>query len=188
MNFIKHRLFVRPRAALLLALPLAALAGCNATVNTRWAESQDSAEAWQTTMAHIPIDGHGAIPGESADQTVNRVTDGTTMAAFDAAHSGQSPLEQSRRIELYVDADKLPQTESYCAVTPALESVTGKNDAAQVVGALCDGPRLVATEVVHLDSRGFPVAQVPQAVEKFKSKLLDGLASDPRQVPGQYEY
>ncbi len=188
MSFIKHRLFARPRVALLLALPLVALAGCNATVNTRWAESQDSAEAWQTTMTHIPIDVHGAIPGESVDQTVNRVTDGTTMAAFDGAHSGQTPLEQAPRIELYVDADKLPQTESYCAVTPTLESVNGKKDAAQVVGALCDGPRLVATEVVHLDSRDLPVAEVSQAVAKFKSRLLDGLASDPRQVPGQYEY
>lgn len=188
MNFSKHRLGVRPRVALLLALPLVALAGCNATVNTRWAETQDSAEAWQDTMTHIPIDVHGTIPGESADQTVNRVTDGTTMASFDAAHRGQAPLEQSRRIELYVDADTLPRSDSYCAVAPMLESINDQRDAAQVVGALCDGPRLVATEVVHLDSRDFPVAQMPQALEKFKSKLLDGLAADPRQIPSQYEY
>ncbi len=139
-------------------------------------------------MTHIPIDVHGAIPGESADQTVNQVTDGTTMATFDTAHRGRLSLEQSPRIELYVDADQLPQADSYCAAAPLLESVNNQKNDPQVVGALCDGPRLVATEVVHLDSRNFPVAQLPLAVEKFKSKLLDGLAADPYQVPDQYEY
>lgn len=188
MNFIKQRISLRPRAALLLVLPMAALAGCNATVDTRWAERQDSVEAWQTTMTHIPIDVHGTIPGDSAEQTLKQVSDGTTTAAFDATHIGQSPLEQSRRIELYVDSHQLPQADSYCAAEPILQSVNSRSNGAQVVGALCDGPRLVATEVVQLDSRGAQVAQVPKAVDLFKSKLLDGLAADAYQAPDQYEY
>jgi hypothetical protein len=187
MQIFKNRSSFRTKAALLLALPMAALAGCQATVNTRWAEHQDSPEAWQETMTNIPIDVHGAVPGNNTIETVSLVAGGTTSATFGASHPGQTSLDQSRRIELYVNSDKVPAGDSYCAVAPALQSADGKNGT-EVVGALCDGPRLVAVEMVHLDPRQFAVAQVPQAVDMFKAKLLDGLAADPNQVPNQYEY
>jgi hypothetical protein len=182
MYIIKNRLSFRSKAAFLLVLPVA-LAACQTTVNTRWASNQDSAEAWQTTMTTIPIDVHGAIPGDTTVQTATLVNGGTTMAAFDAAHAGQASLERSRRIELYVDTDKLPASNSYCAAEPSLESVQNAKGGAEVVGALCDGPRLVATEVVHLDSRNADIARVPQGIDMFKSKLLDGLVAATNQTP-----
>jgi hypothetical protein len=187
MQILKSHLSFRARAGLIIALPMAALAGCQATVNTRWAEPQDSADAWQATMTNIPIDIHGTLPGDSVGLTTNLMGGGTTKDAFNATHPGQEPLEQLRRIELYVNADRLPVRNSYCDAAPSLQSAEGKR-APEMVGALCDGSRLVATEVIHLDSRQSSGVQAPQVIDMFKARLLDGLAADPGQAPYQYEY
>lgn len=168
----------------LMLLPLAfAMAGCQGTLHTRWAEQADTYDRWAPQMATLPVEVHGTIPGLSHAETVAHIPQGTTARRFSAEQPTAPGLTVAPRVVLYVGGDTLPTNSSYCSASPELRSVHHHKDDVMLAAALCDGPRLIdrSRRVVNADH--LSAADLDTTIKSVESQLLFGLTVSQAQTP-----
>ena len=164
---------VRPMTLLCLAAILAS--GC-ATVEQPL--SNDDPAAWASRIQSLPVDVHGAIPGQTSAQTMAAMgVTGRVGAAFQ--NNGVS-LYAMPRVVVYVGDSSVPARDQYCELKPTLNPAAFIPKSGVVVrSALCDGPRPVAYARMILAEANPSPATVAQAIERLKSDLWLSLPRPP---------
>lgn len=177
------------KAGLLVGL-LATLGmtGCAGTLDTRWAKGRDSTDAWSARMATLPIDVHGQLPGQDAQQSIASIPGGTTAALYAQTHLQAPVLDTHKRIELYLGQGQLSGGDSYCAARPMLSEAEPARHGVLLTAALCDGSRLVETDRLDVKDYDLDQTRVADTIAGLKTKLLFGLETSVAQQPTQYEY
>lgn len=168
----------------MMLLPLAfAMAGCQGTLHTRWAQQADTYDYWAPQIAALPIEVHGAAPGLSHAETVARIPQGTTATRFTAKQPANPSLAAMPRVVLYVGGDTIPTDHSYCSTTPDMRAADNGKHGVMLAAALCDGPRLIdrSRRVVSVDHLG--ARQLRATVKSLESHLLFGLTVSQAQTP-----
>lgn len=170
----KRNQFGRKLLSLLALLPIL-LAGCESTVNARWANQSDSPDVWQAAMADIPLNIHNAGIAAQGPK------------GYLATQHVAERLQDQTRLELYIGGNGLPSNQTYCTARPALQPVKSGHGDILMAGALCSGDRLVATEHIYVAMNDISTGKFAQTLEKFKKRLVAGLAEVPY-CPNQIDY
>jgi hypothetical protein len=173
------------RGALTVVLVIAVgarLAGCQGTIHDRWARESDSVDTWTPKLGNIPIDVRGAVPGTDAEQTLERIPNGTDGAKY-AKAGNAGTLLAAQRIVLYVGGNTLPINSTYCDATPKMRTVTIPADKVMMGVALCDGPRVVVTARREFALSAVMDKTMSHTIAELKYRLIFALSMSPSQIP-----
>lgn len=186
---MKHVPFqIAKKAGLAMSVPMVLmLAGCQGTIHTRWVEQSDSYDYWSPRMAALPIDVHGAFPGATHVETVERIALGTTANDYAARHPTALGLEAQPRIVLYVGGDQLPTDASYCSAHPVMRTADESRNDIMIASALCDGPRLVVRSRREVAADRVSTTWISSTMSSVKSHLLYGLTVSQAQQPTEQD-
>lgn len=144
-----------------------ALAGCHATVDARWASSNDTVDHWKKAMPTLPVEVRGALPDATNEQIAQAIPNATTV--------GTSGLTAPRLVVELGNGEK-PRDDAYCAA-PAKDSATsGAQARVSMTLTICDGTRLVASSRTPIDPAKTPVSALSQRVNSLKKLALIGIA------------
>jgi hypothetical protein len=158
------------------------LAGCQGTIHDRWARESDSVDTWTPKFENIPIDVHGAVPGTDAQQTLERIPNGTDDAKY-AKAGNAGTLLAAQRIVLYVGGNTLPINSTYCNATPTMRTVRIPADKVMMGVAFCDGPRLVVTARREFALSAVMDKSMSHTIAELKYRLIFALSMSPSQIP-----
>lgn len=174
-------------SAIVLAIALGSLSGCQENLHTHWASPDDSASRWSASMPGMPIDVHSRDPSAASPDAIAHIPNATTADLFAQAHSGTQQLSQQPRVVLYIGGDQLPTSESFCTAEPALQAAHGASEGVLFGGAICDGPRLVDTVQRTFKPDELAGDGLARAVDNVKSQLLFGLSVRQSKPPADSE-
>jgi hypothetical protein len=169
----------RSKAAPMALLSLVAVlaAGC-ATGPGRVAQAQasDEPDEWATRIRSLPVEIHGAVPGETASQTIAAIGHGVAQqAGAEFQHTGLS-LYALPRVVVYVGGSSAPARDQYCALQPNTERpVPVPKNGVVVRSELCDGPRPVAYARMTLAEANPSAATMAQGIKRLESSLVGSL-------------
>ena len=169
----------RPGALLSLVVLLAS--GCAAGPRPQ-AFADDPPEDWAARIQSLPVEVHGAVPGESAAQTVAAIHHGVAQPeAAEFRHTGLS-LYSLPRVVVYIGGTSGPSRDGYCALpADTNRPVSAAKDGVILRGGLCDGPRPVAYARITVAEGHSNPATLDRAVERLESHLVAGLTpSEPQ--------
>ncbi|AIF48211.1 hypothetical protein HY57_13600 [Dyella japonica A8] len=145
------------------------LTGCHATVDARWANSDDTVDHWKKAMPSLPVEVRGALPGATNQQIAQVIPNAKTM-------DGSAGTLVSPRLVVELGEPAKPRDDAYCA-KPAPAVATGGSPAQQTMTlTICDGARLVATSSKPLDVAHTPVSELPKRLDSLKKLALIGIA------------
>lgn len=146
--------------------------------------ADDHPDDWAARIGSLPVEVHGAVPGESAAQTAAAIDHGVAQPDYaEFQHSGLD-LYALPRVVLYIGGTSAPPRDGYCAWQPDTDrTVSVAKDGVVLRGGLCDGPRSVAYARGTLADPNSNVAALDRAVERLKSNLVASLPSPDPQPP-----
>jgi hypothetical protein len=166
-----------PLTALACAAATLLLAGCHATVDARWANSDDTVDHWKKAMPNLPVEVRGALPEATSQQIAQAISSAKTTEANPA----------SERLVVELSQAEEPRDDTYCA-QPGKRAATGGSQAPTAITlAICDGARLVATSGTSLDPAKTTVSTLAKRVDSLKKLALIGIArsqTDAYQIQG----
>jgi hypothetical protein len=141
MSGLLRRLIASAVVPVGVAAPLA-LGGCTAptTILSNANPSRAPAAAWEDYQS-LPVDVHGAAPGHSKAELAALFP--RYQTAHYAALGGLPPARPQRRMVLYVNPAYMPGPSQLCDGAAHFPRGTQDGQSAYVVGALCDGTRLI---------------------------------------------
>jgi hypothetical protein len=138
--------------------------------------ADDHPEDWASRVAALPVEIHGAMPGETAAQTAATIDHGTADQA--GAKSGTSGLSlyAMPRVVVYIGGAVAPARDQYCTLDPDTNrSVVDPKNALVVRSELCDGPRAVAYTRITLPEANPTAHDLARSMERIKSDLVRSL-------------
>jgi hypothetical protein len=158
---------------------IAALAGCHATVEAKWATTDDTVYRWEKAAPNLPIEVRGQLPGATHAQIVQALPHALPVNTADDMASGAARNTQSERwvVEL---GDAVKPDNTYCS-QPARSAPGSAAAPLALTVALCDGHRLVATSQSPLDANKASVGDLPRKINRLKNLTLIGIARSPAQ-------
>lgn len=177
----------RPNAAAMALVSLVAVlaAGC-ATGPGRVAQAQSSDEPdeWASRIKSLPVEIHGAVPGETAAQTIAAIGHGVgQQAGAEFQHTGLS-LYALPRVVVYVGGSSAPARDQYCALEPNTDRAVAVAKSGVVVRSeLCDGPRPVAYARMTLAEANPSAATLAQGIAHLESSMVHSLPPPEPPIP-----
>ena len=173
---------LRPPLLLACAMTVTTvLAGCHATVDARWATTDDTVDHWKKAVPNLPIEVRGQLPNASNEQIAHAIPNAIraqSMASTGINHSVDDPAP---RLVVEVGSDVSPHDDAYCAKPSKdqMNATTGAPLALTVT--LCDGTRLVASSRSPLNPNKASVTDLPRQIDRLKNLTLIGIARSPAQ-------
>lgn len=156
------------------------LTGCHATVDARWASSDDTVDHWKKAMPNLPVEVRGALPGATDAQIAQAIPNARVMSAHDAGLT-------TARLVVEVGQRATPRDDAYCA-TPIPAATSASTSAQQTMTlTICDGARLVATSSQPIDPARAPAPELASRVASLKKLALIGISreqTDAYQIQG----
>ncbi|QNK01453.1 hypothetical protein [Dyella telluris] len=147
------------------------LTGCHATVDARWASSDDTVDHWKKAMPNLPVEVRGALPGTTHEQIAQAIPNAKVMSTHDV-----DPTAARLVVELGQRAT--PRDDAYCAA-PASAIAAGNAPAQQTMTlTICDGARLVATSSRPIDPAKASVPELASRVASLKKLALIGISRE----------
>jgi hypothetical protein len=180
---IQSRLGVRALALLSVAAALAAGCATNPPRVER-AVAADHPADWASRIRSLPVEVHGAVPGETGAQTIAAIDHGTVnQAGAEFGKSGLS-LYAMPRVVVYIGGAAAPARDQYCSLEPNMSrSVPAPKNALILRSELCDGPRAVAYARITLPEVNPTAAAVAGGIEQIKSDLVQSLPLPEPELP-----
>nr|WP_199040659.1 hypothetical protein [Dyella sp. ASV24] len=142
------------------------LAGCHATVDARWANSDDTVDHWKKAMPSLPIEVRGALPDATNQQIAEAIPNSKTEGAANLA---------SPRLIVELGQGPKPQSDAYCS-TSIPDSAANLGAKTAMTLTICDGTRLVVSSRTPLDPARTPVSTLPKRVDNLKKLALIGIS------------
>src|SRR4030088_2862574 len=142
LNRSKYPSLFGARTLALLSAAAALAAGCAGNPSrVEQAVAADSPDDWAQRIQSLPVEVHGALPGETATQTIAAIHHGTAdLADTEFGKSGLS-LYAVPRVVLYIGGSEVPARDQYCTLEPsANRPVATPKNALILRSELCDGP------------------------------------------------
>jgi hypothetical protein len=169
------------RSLVLLSVVAALAAGCAANPRVEQALAADDADDWAQRIHSLPVEVHGALPGETAAQTIAAIDRGTANQPDSEVGKSGLRLYAMPRVVLYIGGAEVPARDQYCALEPgANRSVATPKNALILRSELCDGPRAVAYARITVPEVEPTAKTVVRDIEKVESDLVRSL---PRPQP-----
>ncbi|WP_243050335.1 hypothetical protein [Dyella sp. RRB7] len=148
-----------------------ALTACHATVDARWATTDDTVYHWQKAMPSLPIEVRGQLPNASSEQIARAIPNASAAPS----------IESAPRLVVELGNDASPRGDTYCAKSGQDQASAAPGTALGVTLTLCDGTRLVASSHSPLDAKQATVADLPHQIDRLKKLTLIGIARSPAQ-------
>jgi hypothetical protein len=169
----------RRNAGPVAVLSLVAVLGAGCATNpgrVAQAQATDQPDEWATRIRSLPVEIHGAVPGETAAQTVAAVNHGVgQQAGTEFQHTGLS-LYALPRVVVYVGGSSAPARDQYCELQPNTERPVPVAKSGVVVRSeLCDGPRPVAFARITLADADPSPATLARGIEQLESSMVSSL-------------
>jgi hypothetical protein len=142
------------------------LAGCHATVDARWANSDDTVDHWKKAMPSLPIEVRGALPDATNQQIAEAIPNSKSLGATNLALP---------RLIVELGQGPKPQSDTYCS-KPAPDSAANSDTKTAMTLTICDGTRLVVSSRTPLDPAKTPVSTLPKRVDNLKKLALIGIS------------
>jgi hypothetical protein len=176
------------RTLALLSVAAALAAGCAANPSrVEQAISADRRDDWAQRIHSLPVEVHGALPGETATQTIAAIDHGTAnLADTDVGKSGSS-LYAVPHVVVYIGGAEVPARDQYCTLEPSTNrSVATPKNALILRSELCDGPRAVAFARITVPGADPTAGTLAGDIERIKSDLVQSLPLPQPVMPVDY--
>jgi hypothetical protein len=164
-------------ALALLSVGTTLAAGC-ATNPPRVEEAvaADHPDDWAERMSSLPVQVHGAVPGETSAQTIAAIDHGTANQASAEFGSNGLSLDALPRVVVYIGGTTAPARDQYCSLDPdTIRSVAAPTNALILRSELCDGPRAVAYARITLPEANPTAETVARGIDRLKGSLVRSL-------------
>lgn len=147
------------------------LAGCHATVDARWASSDDTVDHWKKAMPSLPIEVRGALPDATNQQIAAAIPNGKALgSASDHGADFTAP-----RLVVELGQGPKPHDDAYCG-KPTEDRAASSSAKAAMTLTICDGTRLVVSSRTPIDPAKTPVSTLPGRVDSLKKLALIGIS------------
>jgi hypothetical protein len=172
----QSRLSARTLALLSIAAALAAGCATNPP-KVEQAIAADHADDWASRIRSLPVEVHGAVPGETPVQMMAVIDhDAGNQPGAEFGQSGLS-LYAIPRVVVYIGGTAAPAQDQYCSLEPNVSrSVVAPTNALILRSELCDGPRAVAYAQITLPAVNPTAETVAGGIEQIKSDLVRSLS------------
>jgi hypothetical protein len=176
------------RGLALLSVAAALAAGCAADPSrVEQAIAADHSNDWAQRIRSLPVEVHGALPGETATQTIAAIDHGTTNQADSEYGKSGLSLYSMPRVVVYIGGDEVPARDQYCALEPSPNrSVPTPKNALILRSELCDGPRPVAYARITVPEADPAAETLDRDIERVKSDLVQSLPLPQPVMPVDY--
>jgi hypothetical protein len=168
----------RSAAALaLLSVGATLAAGCATNPpRVEQAVAADHPDDWAERMSSLPVEVHGAVPGETSARTIAAIDHGTAKQASDEFGSSGLSLDALPRVVVYIGGSTAPARDQYCSLDPDTNrSVAAPTNALILRSELCDGPRAVAYARITLPEANPTAETVARGIDRLKGSLVRSL-------------
>lgn len=162
-HLTKNPLYLIP--ALMLTI---LLAGCQATVDTRWATTQDTLDHWQPLAAGLPVEVRGEWPNASDEQIARAVSN----AVFASASTG---AVSAPRFVVEMGSNAPGADNTYCVEKPATQANNAAATPLAMTLTLCDGTRVVAQSSASMRSANVTAEDLSREIDHLKNMALIGI-------------
>lgn len=177
LNRFSTQVSRRVRSLALLSVAAAVAAGCATNPpGVEQAVAADHPDDWAARMSSLPVQVHGAVPGETPAQTIADIKRATAnQASTEFGNSGLS-LDAIPRVVVYIGGTTAPARDQYCSLNPNTErSVAAPTNALILRSELCDGPRAVAYARITLPEANPTAETVARGVDRLEASLVRSL-------------
>jgi hypothetical protein len=189
LNRLVNQSRLSVRALALVSVVAALAAGCASNpARVEEAVAADHPDNWASRIGSLPVEVHGAAPGETTAQTVAAIDHGTAdQAGAPFGNSGVS-LYAMPRVVVYIGGTTAPARDQYCSLEPnANTSVLAPKNGLVLRSELCDGPRPVAFARITLPEVDPTAKSVAGGIKQIKSDLVQSLPLPVTVMPVNYE-
>jgi hypothetical protein len=164
-------------ALALLSVGTTLAAGCATNPpRVEQAMAADLHDDWAERMSSLPVQVHGAVPGETPAQTIAAIAHGTTNQASAEFGSSGLSLDVQPRVVVYIGGTTAPARDQYCSLDPdTTRSVAAPTNALILRSELCDGPRAVAYARITLPEANPTAETVARGIGRLKRDLVQSL-------------
>jgi hypothetical protein len=178
----------RNARTLLLSVAAALAAGCAANPSrVEQAIAADHSDDWAQRMHSLPVEVHGALPGETAAHTIAAIDHGTANPADTEFGKSGLSLYAMPRVVVYIGGDEVPARDQYCTLEPSTNrSVPTPKNALILRSELCDGPRPVAYARITVPEADPAADTLDRDIERVKSDLVQSLPLPQLVMPVDY--
>lgn len=116
-------MIIRPLVRIPLLLTCAAsvttaLAGCHATIDARWATTDDTVDHWEKAAPSLPIEVRGQLPSATAEQIARAIPNAVPAQSLENAGSNRTVNDSAPRFVLEIGNDAVPHSNTYCTKPP----------------------------------------------------------------------
>lgn len=187
MRIVKENLScLYSKRRILAVIPFAlSLFGCSTTTSSQWAEPDDhpgqwsmvddSVNQWSKKIGSLPIELHGALPGQSSAATATLVPRAVVGADATLIQQNGIGLLASQRVVFYINEEEVPERSDYCALNKNYKKVPVEKNSVTLRAALCDGPRIVAYARKSVGSSEINNANIGREVADVEHSLTGAL-------------
>jgi hypothetical protein len=164
-------------------IAITTLAGCSATVDTRWATSEDTLNHWETLAPNLPVEVRGQLPNASNEQIAQAIPNAVPEQSS-ASKGGTDPVAASIPRFVVEVGRKIPSADSaYCAESSPEQTSISNAPPLTLTLTLCDGSRLVGRSSTLIHSGNAVAGDISHQVRHLKNlTLIDIAKGDPKIV------
>jgi hypothetical protein len=159
----------------------AVLAGCHATIDARWATTDDTVNRWEKAAPNLPIEVRGQLPSATSEQIAHAIPNAVSAQTPESTGSKHAVNDSAPRFVLEIGNDALPHSNAYCTKPSAGSANAASPTPLTLTLTLCDGTRLVASSRTPLDPDKVSVANIPRRIDHLKNLTLIGISRSPAQ-------
>jgi hypothetical protein len=188
LNRSKNLSHFSARTLALLSVAAALAAGCAANPSrVEQAIAADRPDDWAHRIHSLPVEVHGALPSETATQTIAASDHGTANLAYTEFGKSGLSLYAVPRVVVYIGGAEVPAHDQYCTLEPSAHRTfaTPKN-ALILRSELCDGPRAVAFARITVPEADPTAGTLAADIERIKSDLVQSLPRPQPVMPVDY--
>jgi hypothetical protein len=179
------------RTLALLSVAAALAAGCAANPSrVEQAISADRRDDWAQRIHSLPVEVHGALPGETTTPTIAAIAaidhGAANLADTEVGKSGPS-LYAVPHVVVYIGGAEAPARDQYCTLEPSADrSVATPKNALILRSELCDGPRPVAFARITVPGADPTTRTLAGDIERIKADLVQSLPLPRPVMPVDY--
>jgi len=162
------------------------LAGCQATVDTHWATTQDTLDHWEPLVSKLPVEVRGQLPNASNAQIASAIPNALPVQSPVSAGSSDPVPAPTARLVVQVGGEVPGSDRAYCS-EPVSRQASANTAAPTIVTlTLCDGARVVAQSSSTISPGNADAIDLSRKFNHLKNLALIGIqAHEPRVVGSQ---
>lgn len=150
------------------------LTGCQATIDTRWATTNDTLDHWEPLAATMPVEIRGQWPNASREQIARAIP----HAVLEPSSADAAP---GPRFVVEIGSNAPGTDNAYCAAPASGQTATGV--ATTLTLTLCDGSRMVARSSSPMNAANVTPAELSRKIGHLENLALIGIEkNEPRLV------